>query len=119
MTQSLRNGVNSGLLPATSNAAEMMSFPLGSLESRAAARSLLIARRTSGEEGTLLRIMVTGKPVDPQVAKPPQPESGWFASAFYEAWGLRVGNHEIPGCGSTLAGSAALVRGTQRGYFGP
>jgi hypothetical protein len=66
MTESLRNGPNSSLLPATSNAAEMMSFPLGSLESRAAARSLLIARGTSGDEGTLLRIMITGKPVDPQ-----------------------------------------------------
>jgi hypothetical protein len=66
MTESLRNGLNSSLQPATSNAAAMMSFPLGSLESRAAARSLLIARRTSGDEGTLLPIMVIGKPVDPQ-----------------------------------------------------
>jgi hypothetical protein len=66
MTDSLRNGLNSRSLPAASNAAEMTSLPLGSVESRAAARSLLIARRTSGDEGTLLHIMVIGKPVDPE-----------------------------------------------------
>jgi hypothetical protein len=66
MTDSLRNGLNSRLLPATESAGEPVGFSLGSLESRAAARSLAIARRTSGDEGTLLHIMVIGKPVDPE-----------------------------------------------------
>ena len=66
MRRSHKNRPESRLLPATASGAVLVGFSLGSLESRAAARSLAIARRKSGDEGMLLRIMVTGKPVDPK-----------------------------------------------------
>jgi hypothetical protein len=66
MRSSRRNRPESRLLPATASAAVLVGFSLGSLESRAAARSLAIARRKSGDEGMLLRVMVTGTPADPE-----------------------------------------------------
>jgi hypothetical protein len=65
MTWSRRNGFNSGLKPATAHATEMMSFPLGSLESRAAARSLIEAREAMGDEGILFRVSVMANPGAP------------------------------------------------------
>jgi hypothetical protein len=53
-------------LPATASASSMADFPLGSLQSRAAARSL-IARRRDMEcgEGILIVVREVGKRVDP------------------------------------------------------
>lgn len=48
------------LLPATASACYLVGFPLGSLESRAATRSLLAAREVMRGEGVLFRLSVIG-----------------------------------------------------------
>ena len=53
MKESRRNGQQSRLLPATAFATGLVGFPPGSLESRAAARALVLAReRSENNEGS-------------------------------------------------------------------
>ena len=62
MTESIRNGLKSGLLPATAAANRMGDLCLGSLPSRAAARSLIAAREGVGQGGVLFRVSVMANP---------------------------------------------------------
>lgn len=53
MTEPRTERTEGPLLPATASAKGLAAFPLGSMQSRAAARSLLDARRAAEGEGTL------------------------------------------------------------------
>ena len=57
MRESRRNGQPSRLLPATAFAAGLVSFSPGSLESRAAARALVIARQGNDAEDDWDRLL--------------------------------------------------------------
>jgi hypothetical protein len=48
------------LLPATASGKGLATFPLGSLQSRAAARSLMSAREATRKKGILFRVSVIG-----------------------------------------------------------
>jgi hypothetical protein len=64
-------------LGATDSELRLSEYPLGSRRSRAAARALLNARRTSQGEGTILRVRLVGRPEDPnQKCTCRRPEAG-------------------------------------------
>jgi hypothetical protein len=70
-------------LDATDPGSRPGRFPLGSAQSRAAARSLLEARRTAKGEGTLICVMAIEKPHDPDLkCTCPIPEAGTFALCY-------------------------------------
>jgi hypothetical protein len=52
-------------LGATDSGLRLAEYALGSGRSRAAARALLNARRTSQGEGTILRVRLVGRTYDP------------------------------------------------------
>ena len=59
------NNGHSRRLNATGIGLNPGAFPVGSLESRAAVRSILEAQRTSQGSGTMFRVAVIGNPADP------------------------------------------------------
>lgn len=65
MTESRTECMERPFLPATASAKWLASFPLSSIQSRAAARSLLDARRAAKGEGTLVRIVSVASCDDP------------------------------------------------------
>jgi hypothetical protein len=68
------------LLPATVSKLDLGRFPLGSPESRATARHLLVAREMMQPEGTLFSFLVIGKPPSPdQTCNCPQVPPGTFS----------------------------------------
>jgi hypothetical protein len=80
MTESRTERMERPFLPATASAKGLASFPLSSMQSRAAARSLLDSRRAIQEEGTLLRIVSVAGCDDPaRKCTCRTPEAGEFA----------------------------------------
>jgi hypothetical protein len=80
MNLNRRDGTNRPLLPATAASKGLADLSLGSLASRAAARSLLAERDVSRGEGLLFVLSVVGKDVDPdQVCTCKMPAEGEFA----------------------------------------
>jgi hypothetical protein len=65
MTNSQLNGSQTRLLAATAAGNGIGDLSLGSLQSRAAARSLIAAREATGGEGILFRSSVMANPVAP------------------------------------------------------
>jgi hypothetical protein len=59
------NRTNGPAVPATASAERLGEFPLGSLQSRSAARSLIEARGVSEEEGMIVVIRHIGSPDPP------------------------------------------------------
>jgi hypothetical protein len=74
---------NKGLqrgLGATDSGFRLSDYPLGSQQSRAAARALLEARRAAQGEGTLFRVRAISRPEDPdRKCNCRKPEAGTFA----------------------------------------
>ena len=80
MTEPRTERIEAPFLPATASAEGLAAFPLGSMQSRAAARSLLDARRATEGEGTLLIIDDIGMPCDPnKKCTCPRPPAGTLA----------------------------------------
>ena len=67
-------------LGATDSGLRPSDYPLGSQQSRAAARAMLDARRAAQGEGTLIRLKLVGRPEDPdRKCTCPRPEAGTVA----------------------------------------
>ena len=80
MNLNRRDGTDRPLLPATAASMGLADLTLGSLASRAAARSLLAERDVSRGEGTLFVLSVIGKPANPDcVCICKMPAEGEFA----------------------------------------
>jgi len=73
-------------LPATTPGPRPADYPVGSLESRAAARSMITAREASEGEGELWRVTVVGSYLDENGERKPRgrtctckvPPAGWW-----------------------------------------
>jgi hypothetical protein len=75
----MKQGTQKGL-GATESGLRLSDYPLGSRQSRAAARALLGARRRAQGEGTFIRVRLIGKAEDPdRKCTCPKPEAGTFA----------------------------------------
>jgi hypothetical protein len=64
---------------ATDSGLKPGGHPLGSVESRVTARSMLEAREATGEPGVFIRITKIGVPVDPGKCTCKRPKAGTFA----------------------------------------
>jgi hypothetical protein len=75
----MKQGTQKGL-GATESGLRLSDYPLGSRQSRAAARALLAVRRKAQGKGTILRVRLVGRPEDPkQKCTCREPEAGTFA----------------------------------------
>jgi hypothetical protein len=69
MSNSRINGPQSQLLPATDPAAGLERFPLGSVQSRAAARSLIVERKLTSKLGPFASLVRSLPPLSPADAE--------------------------------------------------
>lgn len=74
-----QNKLHSHQLNATEAGPKPGDFPIGSLESRAAARAVFEGREAAGVPGVLLRITKIEEPVDPSKCNCKRPKAGTFA----------------------------------------